>query len=335
MKSILFALPLLLSLSTEAKTLKVMQYNVENFFDTKFDSGTSDYTYLPLTVKKTLPNHSKLCKQMGSQNFVRECLNLDWNELKFNHKAQNVAKVIRSFDTTESGADIVILQEVENLNVLDAIIAQGLSNLGYVSKVLIDGDDDRGIDVAVISKFPVISAERHPILINGTRLDTRGILEVHLNVDGKKVVVFANHWPSQSNPTAQRVASAEVLSERAESVNADLIIAAGDFNTLSSESPYPFNSLKNFDDAEAEARRLGVKMNGGTHYYQGEWSSLDHIFIHRNSTMTSNFQKFQILDRSFLLRKDSRSGDMIPYRSNHQNGEGFSDHLPMGMEFTY
>lgn len=335
MKSILFALPVLFSLSVEAKTLKVMQYNVENFFDTKFDEGTSDYTYLPLSLKKTLPNHSKNCKKMGSSNFIKDCEKLDWNDEKFTKKAMNVAKVIKSFDETGLGADIIIFEEIENINVLNNIVSQGLSDLGYISKVLIEGDDSRGIDVGVISKFPVISSRRHAIMYNGVKLDTRGILEVTFNVEGKKVVVFANHWPSQSNPTDQRVASAKLLAETAQSLKADLIIAAGDFNSLTSEKPYPLDFLKDFIDAEQEARHLGVEMNGGTHFYHGEWSSLDHIFIFKNANLETNYRKFQIMNRPFMLRKDNQSGVMIPYRANANSGEGFSDHLPMGIEFTY
>lgn len=335
MKSLLFALPLLLTLTAEAKSLKVMQYNVENFFDTTFDQGTLDYTYLPLATKRTFPNHTKLCQQMGSDNFVKDCLNLDWSVDKFNKKAQNIAKVIKSFDETNAGPDIVVLEEVENINVINNIVSQGLSNLGYVSKVLIEGEDKRGIDVGLISKYPVVSAKHYPIVLKGQTLDTRGILQVTLNVEGKTVVVFANHWPSQSNPTEERIAAATLLSDTADKIKADLIFAAGDFNTLDDESPMPFSYLKNFDDAEQTARHMGVKMFDGTHYYHGVWSSLDHIFIHKSSKLQGNFQKFQIMNRSFLLKKDQRSGDMVPFRADARNGEGFSDHLPMGMEFTY
>jgi endonuclease/exonuclease/phosphatase family metal-dependent hydrolase len=333
MKYILLALPLLLSLSAKAKTLKVMEYNVENFFDTKFDEGTSDYTYLPLAVKRTLPGHAQACKGMGNDRFVQECLKLDWTDAKFAKKAMNVAKAIKAYDDTGKGPDIIIVEEVENLNVLNSIVAKGLANLGYVTKVLIEGDDTRGIDVGVISKFPVISAKRYPIVHNGVKLDTRGILEVFLNVSGKKVVVYANHWPSQSNPAAQRVTSAKVLADLAEKASADLVIAAGDFNTIDSDSPNPFAVLKNFEDAEGEARRLGVPMHGGTHYYLGEWKSLDHIFIHKKSSIKVDLNTFQIMNRDFLLKKAGR--EMVPYRANAQTGEGFSDHLPMGVEFNY
>lgn len=324
----------LLSLNLHAKQLSVMQYNAENFFDTIHDEGKQDWTYLPLHVKNALPEHSKNCKELSTDFYVRECLNLDWNEARFSKKLQNVAKVIKSFDATNKGPDIVVLQEIENANVINKIVTKGLDKLGYRATALIEGDDERGIDVGVISKYPIAKALRHPLIMNGKKINTRGILEVHIDVNGKDVVVFANHWPSQSNPTQERIASAQILAARAKAANADLVIALGDFNTLSTERPSPFDSLKDFIDADPEARRYLPNLNPGTHFYKGEWSSLDHIFILKSSSIKADFKTFQIMNRPFMLKRDQRSGQMIPNRFNFETAEGFSDHLPLSINFN-
>lgn len=332
MKFILSAL-LLVSFGSHAKSLKVMQYNAENFFDTKYDEKTHDFTYLPLNTKASIAGHTEACNEMTG--FYRnQCLNLDWTEAKFTKKVQNLSKVIKAYDSTGMGPDILFLQEIENVNVVNKLVTKGLDKLGYISQVLIEGDDSRGIDVAVISKYPVISSKHHSIIVNGTKLDTRGILEVALNVNGKTVVVFANHWPSQANPAEERIASAELLSHLADKADADLILAAGDFNTLPTDSPYPFNHLKNFVSAEEEARHMGVSMNAGTHYYKGEWSSLDKIFVHKSSTIPANYKSFQIINHPFMMQIDSRTGDSIPMRSDADKGTGYSDHLPIAVEFS-
>jgi endonuclease/exonuclease/phosphatase family metal-dependent hydrolase len=310
-----------------------MQYNAENFFDTKFDQNTEDYTYLPLAVKASLKGHTEACNQMTGI-YREQCLNLDWNEAKFTKKIINIAGVIKAYDSTGNGPDILFLEEIENINVVNKLVTKGLDKLGYISQVLIEGDDNRGIDVAIVSKYPVIYSKHHSILVNGTKLDTRGILEVALNVKGKTVVVFANHWPSQSNPAQHRVASAQLLSDLADKADADLILAAGDFNTLDTDSPYPFNFLKNFINAEQEARNLGVSMNAGTHYFKGEWTSLDRIFIHKSSNIQANFKTFQIINRPFMMQVDTRTGALIPMRTDAQKGTGYSDHLPVGLEFS-
>ena len=325
----------LLSTYAQAASLKFMQYNVENFFDTQFDENTLDYTYLPLAVKKNLKGHEKYCRSLDTNGRKNECLKLDWNEAKFTKKIMNVARVIKAYDSTGNGPDIVVMEEVENLNVLNKLVTLGLDKAGYEHRVLIEGDDTRGIDVGLISKFPVVKAKRHPLVIDGETRDTRGILEVTLNVNGKTVVIFVNHWPSQNNPASERVASAKIIEDVSKTLKADLIIAAGDFNTVDHDHPYPFDSLVSFSDAEKEARGSSLVIHPGTHYYQGSWSSLDKIFIHSKSVLEPDFSKFQIFNHSFLMKKDSRSGHLVPFRFSHETGEGFSDHLPLGMEFFY
>lgn len=334
MTLILSALIFLSAGILEAKTLKVMQYNAENFFDTSFDEGTLDYTYLPQSVKRSLRGHKEYCDTQSG--FYREqCLNLDWNEAKFTKKIINIARVIKSYDQSGTGPDVVVFQEVENRNALNKLVTKGLKGLGYQYMELIEGDDSRGIDVGLISKYPVISSRHHSVYMHNQRLDTRGILEVTLDVDGNEVVVFCNHWPSQGNPTVERIESAKLLSRIAASKKADLILAIGDFNTLHKDSPYPFNYLDGFIDTEAEARDVNSDLNPGTHFYKGEWSSLDKIFVYENSTLKADYYSYGILTPLFMMKRDYQTDEMVPIRFNHETGEGFSDHLPVKMEFHY
>lgn len=333
MKFILSLLMITLSLGASAKNLKIMEYNVENLFDTAHDEGTDDWTYLPLTFKNSYPGFREICERMSSDYYVKECLNLDWNEALLTKKIVGIAKVVKSFDDTGKGPDILVLEEVENKNVLNKLVTKGLSGLGYQYQILIEGDDTRGIDVAIISKYPVINSKRYPIFVDGVKLDTRGILEVKIAVDNQEVVVYANHWPSQSNPASHRVAAAKLMHELATSQKADLIVALGDFNTIASDTPAPFSFIPDFIDSEKEARKVQTTLNGGTHFYRGEWTSLDKIFIHKKSALKPQYDKFQIMNRSFMLKPDHQSGQMIPVRFNFSTGEGFSDHLPLGMEF--
>lgn len=334
MKIFLTILILAVSFGVSAKSLKIMEFNVENLFDTTHDEGTDDWTYLPLAFKNSHPGFREICERMSSSYYVKECLNLDWNEAMLTKKIVGIAKVVKSFDETGKGPDILVLEEVENKNVLNKLVTKGLSGLGYQHQILIEGDDTRGIDVALISKYPVLASNRYPIFVNGTKLDTRGILEVKMAVDDQEVVVYANHWPSQSNPTAERVAAAKLLNDLAKTQNADLIVAVGDFNTIASDSPAPFSFMPDFIDSEKEARKVQTTLNRGTHFYRGEWTSLDKMFIHKKSALKPQFDKFQIMNRPFMLQHDHQSGEMIPVRFNFTTGEGYSDHLPLGMEFS-
>src|SRR5262245_15752959 len=55
-------------------------------------------------------------------------------------------------------ADVIALQEVENLDVLKRFRSDHLKKLDYTFAMLVDGNDPRQIDVAVLSRFPLIDA---------------------------------------------------------------------------------------------------------------------------------------------------------------------------------
>ncbi len=331
LKTILLILSLSFTVLAEATPLTVMSYNTENLFDTSFDAGTDDTTYLPKALKEVLPGHAEACTRSTSEFRKNQCLHLDWTPKKLAKKVIGLGRVIRAFDESAKGPDVVVFQEVENRQVLDHLALLGLKGLGYDYRILIEGDDTRGIDVAVISRYPIIAAQRHPIIFDGRRLDTRGILEVTLQTGQKTVVIYANHWPSQSNPTGHRIAAAQLLEDLAAKKAADLIIALGDFNTTVNDAPFPFSSMPSFVDAEERARELGPLFPGTT-YYAGTWNSLDKIFVHKNSRSPINYASFKIIHHDFLLRREAGSGELIPHRFDHETAEGYSDHLPVGMK---
>lgn len=335
MKFIIAAVLFSLTFFAQADSLSVMQYNAENLYDNSYDEGTLDYTYLPLNIKKNLKGHKEYCATMTSEFRKNQCLHLDWTEAKLTKKVINLAKVIKAFDKSGKGPDILVLQEVENKNALNKLVTTGLKGMGYQYQVLIEGDDTRGIDVAIVSRYPLIRARHHSLVINGQRMDTRGILEARFSVKGFDVVVFANHWPSQGNPTSERIESARLLSRIARQKDADLILAMGDFNTLNHETPHPFSYLSSFIDSEERAREVNSHLNPGTHYYNGHWSSLDKIFIHEYSTLKPDYSSYNIMTPSFIMRRDETTGDLRPNRFDHSTGEGFSDHLPVTLTINY
>jgi endonuclease/exonuclease/phosphatase family metal-dependent hydrolase/DUF971 family protein len=314
--------------TAESKSIQIMAYNVENLFDTLHDEGTEDWTYLPLKFKQSSPVVQDYCKTLTNAYYRGQCFNYDWSDEVLAKKITNISKVILSYGN--NGPDILVLEEVENLNVINILADNGLKDSGYISRVLIEGDDTRGISVAVLSKYPVLSAKHHSIYLNDKKLDTRGITQVTLDVAGKKVVVFANHWPSQSNPTAQRLANAQVLADAAELEKDATIVAMGDFNTLETEKPHPFSLLSNFVDAEVEARKIGTQLNAGTHFYKGEWSSLDRIFVHKNNAAKQQWNTFNILLQPWMM--EDVKGKSAPKGYDPKTGEGFADHLPLTME---
>jgi predicted extracellular nuclease len=73
----------------------------------------------------------------------------------------------------------------------------------------------------------------------------------------------------------------------------------------------------------------------GTYRYQGEWGSIDHVFV---STVLLDFvEQTYINDSPFLLEEDKKYGGVKPLRT--YNGlhyqSGFSDHLPLVVRFRF
>lgn len=330
------------------RTFSVMTYNLENLFDTVHDEGKKDWTYLPLAFKQTSQEVQDYCNSLSNEWYKKSCLELDWSEEVLDSKISNVSKVIKEYNHG-LGADILVFQEIENINALTLLQKKGLKHMGYKELVLIEGPDSRGIDVAIMSKFPLKSKRLHEVSMKpySDRV-TRGILEATFQVFDKTVTVFANHWPSQANPDGTRLNASNVLVAQALKATGDIVIAAGDFNTVEDDE---INALKlniqpYFVDVEKKGRQQSRFSAPGTHWYRGEWESLDKIFVLKRSLRNLkgiNHSSFRIVYENFMLRDlewtnrdtgETRTDKNIPHRFNPETGLGFSDHLPVGIDFT-
>ena len=285
---------------------------------------------------------------MTNEYYKKSCLETDWSEKVMNQKIKNLSKVILSFDKGR-GADIVVFQEIENINVMKLLIKRGLAKSGYKYTALIEGPDTRGIDVGIMSKYPIKSTKLHKISLapHSTRT-TRGILEAKIKIRKRFVTVFANHWPSQGNIDETRELASLVLKNAAMKVKSGLVVATGDFNTLHDDLPHGINNniLPVFEDVEVRARRVKDVAALGTHWYRGKWTSLDKIFVLKSSlskTAQVDHKSYEILNHKFMLRdlewtnRDTGNTEIssdIPHRYTSQSGEGFSDHLPVAIKFT-
>lgn len=115
-----------------------------------------------------------------------------------------------------SGPDVLALQEVENREVLDQFADQRLDG-AYPYRALVEGNDIRGIDVAVLSKFPIEGVvshreDRFP-LSRGARETSfrRDLLRVDLDLGEKSLSLYALHLKSKiggKRADVQRLAEA-------------------------------------------------------------------------------------------------------------------------------
>ena len=151
----------------------------------------------------------------------------------------------------------------------------------------------------------------------------------------------------------------------------DAVIALGDYNTPDAEVPNAVHAVYNdFFDARPEAEKLGAKLFPGTYKYRGKWDVLDRVLIRKDITRSKVkpvYESFEVINNDLLLGRATlpptqsgvRGGGFqggrtggnartiqrpvfelledpttgAPIRFNPANGQGFSDHLPVGMKF--
>lgn len=140
-----------------------------------------------------------------------------------------------------ANADIVALQEIENFDTLKRFRSLYLNKSGYKHAMLIDGNDPRQIDVAVLSRFPIVAARsyQHETVAGGQSLFSRDCLVVDIAVAPRKTLtLFVNHLKSmldKKNPANGRRNTAARRRVQAERV---VEIVRERFGTRPGDAPF-------------------------------------------------------------------------------------------------
>ena len=317
------------------EAVTVMSFNVQNLFDNIDDPGKDDKAYLPLTAKQT-ESHIAACNKIEVDSWRDECLNLDWSDAAIDHKLDVLAATIRQVNHG-AGADIIAMQEVENVSILDRLRSEKLADLGYQPAILVEGTDNRGIDVAILSKLPLASEPQlHPLTLPDfpeREGDTRGVLQATFTLpDESLLTAFSVHFPAPFHPTGMRIAAYKHLASLLKALPDDHhAFAAGDFNTTSKE-----DTREGLLDSYARphwtlAHDVGCKDCDGSYYYHADssWSFLDMIFFSpaRGAKTTAQIRGDSVRIVNDYPAQVSETGTPERFRSNF--GTGVSDHWPM------
>lgn len=345
MRSFFFSALVLITSSSQAITraqtvtngsteISVMTYNVANLFDTKHDEEKDDWAYLPHSSKSSEVRAE--CAKIAIYPWRMECLNLDWSPAALEMKLERVAESILTINQGR-GPDVLIVQEVENLGVLNQLNAK----LGYSTVVLIEGNDDRGIDQAILSRLPLNGTPRNdaiPLAPNAKARKvpgkTRGLLQATLQLPGGELLtVFGVHFPSGSAAHLQRAQAVEFLNKkRAQLPASRLVIVGGDFNINAAED-LSFNMYSKELAPWMISHLIGCKGAQGTEYYKTkkEWSFLDAIGFSKNLHWDENgswsvdAQTVSIPTLSEVMIQS----DGTPRKFDAATGTGVSDHFPV------
>ncbi|MDH3620190.1 MAG: endonuclease/exonuclease/phosphatase family protein [Gammaproteobacteria bacterium] len=313
----------------------VMAFNVQNLFDNTDDPGKDDKAYLPVGAKQS-DTHIAACNEIPVESWRDECLYLDWSDAALEFKLGVLAKTIRQVNDGR-GADVIALQEVENIALLERLRTEFLEDLGYLPAILIEGTDTRGIDVAFLSKLPLVGDPTlHPLHLPDfpdREGDTRGVLQADFAMpDGSVLTGFSVHFPAPFHPTPMRVAAYEHLNQlRAALPDDHHVFAAGDFNTTSTEDERERMLDRFARPAWTLAHDIGCADCKGTAYYSRDktWSFLDMILFSpaRGEKTTARIRADSV---AIANRNPSQvSSEGTPERFRSAARTGVSDHWPI------
>lgn len=158
---------------------------------------------------------------------------------------EKVAARIRAAD-----ADVLAVEEVENRFYLERFVASMLPDMGYQHVVCFEGNDKRGIDVALLSRLPVgpVTSHMYERFSDGSGADAwfqRDLLQVRIEPpDAPAFQVFVVHLKSkrsggESDQTrlAECRQARKILDHEIAKDKDALFVICGDFNdTFDSDS---------------------------------------------------------------------------------------------------
>jgi exonuclease III len=319
-----------------AKIFTVASYNVENLFDLKQDA--TDYPeYIP----------------DGSFGWNREMLDI---------KRGNIARVIKDLD-----AEIVALQEIESRQALKYLQERLARMDAHYAYAAIAEAKPTAVKCAMLSKFPMVSTSE----IHVAGAAARSILKVVLDIEGRHLIVYINHWKSKFGPESQRLPYAKALSEDIGKLPAATdFILTGDFNSDYNEFE-TFRDIKRFNDTDGITginhllntvkngrlvdEALLVRQSGNLYLYNlwlelpeyrrwsvnffGRKNSPDGIIVSKG---LYDGQGIAYLDNSFdRYDPEYLFQNGVVYRWQRAEsgrgkhlGHGYSDHLPVYARFT-
>jgi len=317
--------------SEPAEAITIMAFNVQNLFDNTDDPGKDDKAYLPIGAKQSAA-HIDECNTIPVESWRDECLYLDWSDAAIDHKLSVLAATIKQVGDG-SGADIIALQEIENVSILERLRTEYLADSGYEPAILIEGQDIRGVDTAFLSKLPLFGPTvMHPLVLDEypDRVgDTRGLLEATFELpDGSLLTGFSVHFPAPFHPTELRVLAYEHLNDVRGRIPTDRnVFAAGDFNTTSTEDTEQ-GMLERFVRPYWTVSNDKCENCRGTAYYSHNqtWSFLDMILLSTSDDADKAWQLAAVELGNRIPDQVTAEGTPNRYRSAEKTG--VSDHWP-------
>lgn len=253
----------------------------------------------------------------------------------------NRARVIKDLD-----CEILGLAEVENRRVLRQLVEEpSIKDMGYKYYVLLDERDERGIDVAMISKRPFL-AQTFDI-----PNFYRGILVCRFLFSGEPVYVAVNHWKSRAiqgkaATAATRMECSKRLQELVakdipamESGKRPAIIAMGDLNDDDDDASVAAlekAGMINVMRSIPQEMRWSLSFDNRDEK-RVERNHFDHLFITpdlKSGPIVSFVEgSGEIMKHDYQVRRRRLFGESVEWPADdYGKNIGYSDHFPVRMK---
>lgn len=248
----------------------------------------------------------------------------------------NTAKTIK-----EVKADVFCIVEVENREILSAFNSGMLGTKKYPFNMCIDGNDARGIDVGLFSRFPIKNIRTHIFdkkAANSKPVFPRDCLEVALELSKTKTLhIICNHLTSKlSDKTgAKRKVQCEEIKKIIHAnydLTKDLVAVVGDFNdTPDTAALSPLLNMQNLHDV-LQLEFGNKKENRWTYQYQNKLDQIDYLLV--SKPLKDVFQKAGVERRGmFDLVKHSK-GTEVSFKTVTSPANAASDHGAVWADFN-
>lgn len=242
----------------------------------------------------------------------------------------------------EVNADAICIQEVESLPLLDRFASRYLAKLGYKHRVLVDSHDPRGIDVAVLSRHPIVGvrSHRHETVPNsGVFLFSRDCLEVELAIGTtkpKSFVAFVNHFKSMMDGRDKTHARRKMQADRVVDIVMERLSSkngTSNFAVLGDLNDYPdaksaLTDLVQHKTVTNVVTRL-PEDDQWTHFYsdESEYRQLDYLLLGRDLDSRAGKPKPAVMRKGLCRNATKYDGDR--FEEVGDESPAASDHCPV------
>ncbi|HMO60697.1 MAG TPA: endonuclease/exonuclease/phosphatase family protein [Ferruginibacter sp.] len=252
----------------------------------------------------------------------------------------NTARVIKDLK-----ADVQCLVEVEDRHVIDNFNSDMLGNKKFPYNILIDGNDPRGIDVGLLSRYPINNICTHIFdkekPSSRSFIFSRDCLEVALQLPGGQLLhVLSNHFKSKGYSTSpaasdgRRKLQAErvrdILKEKYD-LKKDLVAVLGDFNDTPGSAP--LKPLLNMPDLKDVLQlQFGNDINKTYTYFFKKKIQIDFILV--SAPLQAAFAGAGVERRGMFDINTLSNGAETRYDTVTSKANAASDHAGVWADFT-